>query len=546
MAASACFLSIRACVVSSAAVTVPGSVNSVAPVISDEIRTSLTLESLLESTWALALVRTTLVASAPAPATPTPAVPPKPAATLAAMAREWMLARSVAERTMSPSPSLVLTPMSALAINACTSLLIVFFAKPTPIDTAMPAAPPNEAATAAAPVKTSITEESSASSVIEEASTPPVPSLSIDALTFMPTVLMELAPAPARPTPAVPPAVTAADPANTVAVIVCVAVALAASAPVALTVESERKARVEPLIMFSASDAPRAAPTPAVPPAPTAAAAATTVASMVALLVAVRVSFPALVSTFFVAEASVEPSTVFFALAPAPLTVIPAVPPTAAESDAAAATAWIPAFSVAERTMSPLVVVTLASRIEAWTVLVIVFSASPTPIESATPALPASAAAIEAAAVSTLMVEVSLAESVIDAPFTPLLPSPSIDDLTVMPTVLMELAPAPPSPTPLLPAVTATEPARTKALIFWSAVAVAVIAPVAVTPELERYACVVPEIVLVASDTPIAAATPLVPTATEADTAATVASIVAVLVAVSARAPVVTIVLVCT
>ena len=55
-----------------------------------------------------------------------------------------------------------------------------------------------------------------------------------------------------------------------------------------------------------------------------------------------------------------------------------------------------------------------------------------------------------------------------------------------------------------------------------------------------------PEIVLVASDTPIAAATPLVPTATEADTAATVASIVAVLVAVSDKAPVVTIVLVCT
>ena len=136
--------------------------------------------------------------------------------------------------------------------------------------------------------------------------------------------------------------------------------------------------------------------------------------------------------------------------------------------------------------MSPLVVVTPASRIEAWTVLVIVFSASPTPLESATPAFPASAAAIDAAAVSTLMVEVSLAESVIDAPFTALLPSPSIDDLTVMPTVVMELAPAPPSPTPLLPAVTATEPARTKALTVWEAVAVAVIEPVAVTLELER------------------------------------------------------------
>ena len=56
----------------------------------------------------------------------------------------------------------------------------------------------------------------------------------------------------------------------------------------------------------------------------------------------------------------------------------------------------------------------------------------------------------------------------------------------------------------------------------------------------------VPLIVLVASDKPIAAAAPLAPTLTEAATAATVASIVAVLVAVRLKAPRVLTVLVCT
>ena len=87
-AASACFLSIRACEVRSAAVRAVGSVKSVAPVERDEMLTFLALASLLTSTWAFALVRTTLVASAPAPATAMPAAPPKPAATLAAIASE--------------------------------------------------------------------------------------------------------------------------------------------------------------------------------------------------------------------------------------------------------------------------------------------------------------------------------------------------------------------------------------------------------------------------------------------------------------------------
>ena len=55
------------------------------------------------------------MASAPAPATPTPPLPPKLAATLAAVAWERMLPFSVAESVMSPLVELVvLTPVSAL------------------------------------------------------------------------------------------------------------------------------------------------------------------------------------------------------------------------------------------------------------------------------------------------------------------------------------------------------------------------------------------------------------------------------------------------
>ena len=56
----------------------------------------------------------------------------------------------------------------------------------------------------------------------------------------MPTVLIELAPAPARLTPAVPPPVTAAEPASTKAAMFCVEVAVRASAPPAVTVALPR------------------------------------------------------------------------------------------------------------------------------------------------------------------------------------------------------------------------------------------------------------------------------------------------------------------
>ena len=114
------------------------------------------------------------------------------------------------------------------------------------------------------------------------------------------------------------------------------------------------------------------------------------------------------------------------------------------------------------------------------------FCASPTPTEIATPAVPAREAAIDAAPVKTSILEVSEAVRLMEEAFTPPLPSPSINALTFMPTVLVELAPAPPRLTPLLPAVTATDPARTNADIVCVAVARASIAPVARTVELER------------------------------------------------------------
>ena len=115
----------------------------------------------------------------------------------------------------------------------------MFRASPTPTATAIAPLPPTAAASEAAAVETSIDEVSRAVRPIEAARTPPIPSPSMNALTFMPTVLIELAPAPARLTPTLP-AVTAADPARTKAPIVCVAVAAAVRAPVAVTVELER------------------------------------------------------------------------------------------------------------------------------------------------------------------------------------------------------------------------------------------------------------------------------------------------------------------
>ena len=83
--------------------------------------------------------------------------------------------------------------------------------------------------------------------------------------------------------------------------------------------------------------------------------------------------------------------------------------------------------SLADSAISPLVDFTSESAFTMYaaTELVIVFWASPTPTEIATPAVPANEAAIEAAPVCTLIEELSSAFSRIDAAVTPV-PSPSI------------------------------------------------------------------------------------------------------------------------
>ena len=69
--------------------------------------TSRALVRRLASTWALAFVSTTFVASAPAPLTPTPIVPTATASD-AAQATERILACSMASSVM--SPTVLVTP----------------------------------------------------------------------------------------------------------------------------------------------------------------------------------------------------------------------------------------------------------------------------------------------------------------------------------------------------------------------------------------------------------------------------------------------------
>ena len=134
-----------------------------------------------------------------------------------------------------------------------------------------------------------------------------------------------------------------------------------------------------------------------------------------------------------------------------------------------------------------------------------------------------------------------MARSVIDCADIPVLPSPSIKAPTCIPTLLVVLAPAPLSATLVPPVDTPTAPANTNASIVCVAVALADNAPFAVTLESLTNAATaplpVPPTIFSASDAPIAIATPLLPTPTEAETAATVASILAVFRATSPTSP---------
>ena len=89
------------------AVTTPVRSKSASPFDVASRVTSAALFRRLSSTWALALVSTTFVASAPAPLTPAP-ISPMATAIEAAMARARILACSVASSAM--SPEVLVTP----------------------------------------------------------------------------------------------------------------------------------------------------------------------------------------------------------------------------------------------------------------------------------------------------------------------------------------------------------------------------------------------------------------------------------------------------
>ena len=132
-------------------------------------------ESALFCTRALVFVKMTLVAAAPAPLTANPTVPARAAAAEAATATEWMPACSRALNVMSP----VVTMWRALRILASTWLSISLVARETPMETATPTLPENEAASEAPTVTALMREVSWAVNAMEPAWMPLAPSPSM-------------------------------------------------------------------------------------------------------------------------------------------------------------------------------------------------------------------------------------------------------------------------------------------------------------------------------------------------------------------------------
>src|SRR5260221_3621183 len=128
--------------------------------------------------------------------------------------------------------------LAAEAIEASTSLSISFCARATPIECAPPVVPAAPTASDAAPAFALITDASCALSVIASALIAAAPS--IVAQTSVAILLTALTPEPARPMPAVPPAPTAIEPANTTASTVATSLALSERLPPASTELFER------------------------------------------------------------------------------------------------------------------------------------------------------------------------------------------------------------------------------------------------------------------------------------------------------------------
>ena len=225
-----------------------------------------------------------------------------------------------------------------------------FSANATPTDNATPAFPPKAAAIVAAPAIESIADSSSAESVTLPAVMPAAPaplasSPSMKALMSVAILLVAETPAPLRPTPAVPPAAIAAEPARTTASILARLSAVIPRLPAVTMLEFRANAwtsageglpsRSQP-IMFSAIETPIEAPTPAFPPTPTATAAATTVALIIAVLPAEIETLPAFEIVLLSTEELVLVRMTLCESAPAPLTASPPLDvPTPAASEAA-------------------------------------------------------------------------------------------------------------------------------------------------------------------------------------------------------------------
>ena len=153
---------------------------------------------LLSSIKAFVLVRITFVASAPAPLTPTAVLPAKAAAIEAAAETALIVSVLSARRVIFPPVT------SASLIKLSTLLLIVLWARDTPIETETPVPNPKEAATEAAPAIAEIVDISVAVRVILSAWIPNSRSPSMVAPTSTPIQFSEKTPEPLTATPVLP------------------------------------------------------------------------------------------------------------------------------------------------------------------------------------------------------------------------------------------------------------------------------------------------------------------------------------------------------
>ncbi len=191
---------------------------------------------------------------------------------------------------------------------------------------------------------------------------------------------------------------------------------------------------------------------------------------------------PALDTLLLTIPALVLLRIVLTAPAPAPLMAMPAEPPMPTAREAAAAIASMVWAEVAVMLIAPDVALKELSAFltVASTSLEIRLSARETPMDRETPAEPPPAIPSDAAPASALMVEVSRAVRDALVALIPVAPSPSMNALTRVATLLVVSTPEPLAAIPALPPTAiAAEPAPTPALIVALLIALRVNAPLA-------------------------------------------------------------------